>query len=143
MGRSKFRQTPLRARPKNKGKGDDINQSAAQQFAAVVNDLFTALARVSAPLFWLLPTAMVGLYLAALSERQKCTLCAMPAGSCEDLTTSFWDSRSFKSGAHQPFAGRFDGGSVFETAGITCKPTGVQCEWKSGAFGAKSLPRTF
>lgn len=135
MARSKFRSN-LRKRPKEKVTDDD-GESSADSFAAGGRGFFKSLERVLSPFLWALPFVMMVLFVAASQERGKCKLCHSPTGNCEDLTTGFWDSRSFKSEEYKPFAGRFDGETVFETSEITCKMTGVDCEWKSGDFGAQ------
>ena len=83
---------------------------------------------------------MIALILAASIIRRKCEVCHLPTGKCEPLTQGMWDSRSFKEREYDPFEGRFNGSSVFETSGISCKYTGVSCDWESGDFGACPLP---
>lgn len=141
MGRSKFNGAPRRVRPKDKPKATDT-QSTAELFAEFCNSVFSGLGRALSPLFWLLPVAMAALYAASMVERSKCMLCPLPedpeattSPACESLSSSLWDARSYKAEAYQPFDGRFDGASVFETADITCQSVGVTCRWKSGNFG--------
>lgn len=135
MGRSKFRQAPLRVRPKHKGSDDGAAQTPAESFAALGTALFTGIARGLSPLFWVLPVVMAGLFVSAAHERNRCELCHSPSGDCAPITLGVWDARSFKAETLEPFAGRFNGETVFETSGIVCKATGVHCEW-NGDFGA-------
>lgn len=129
MGRSKFRQAPLRVRPKHKGSDDGAAQTPAESFAALGTALFTGIARGLSPLFWVLPVVMAGLFVSAAHERNRCELCHSPSGDCAPITLGVWDARSFKAETLEPFAGRFNGETVFETSGIVCKATGVHCEW--------------